>query len=78
MEELVAEFTAAFVLNDRGICKTIDKEHIAYVQNWREAIKKKDFVSEIVEHIIKCCQYELRALSEMDKMLAGEIVEAAA
>lgn len=77
MEELVAEFTAAFVLNDRGICKTIDKEHIAYVQNWREAIKKKDFVNEIVEHIIKCCQYELRALSEMDKMLAGEIVEAA-
>lgn len=78
LEELVAEFTAAFVGCDRGHTKTIDKEHIAYVQSWRKAIKKKDIVSTIVDDLMRATNYEIRILRETDEMLAKQTTKIAA
>ncbi len=77
LEELVAEFTSAFVGLDRGHTKTIDQEHIAYVQSWRKAIKKHDVVSTIVDDLMKAVNYEIRILRETDTMLAAPSAEAA-
>lgn len=74
LEELVAEFVAAFVCCDRGHTKTIDKEHISYVQSWRNHIKKRDVVSTIVDDLMRAVNYEMRCLRQVDLMLASQEV----
>lgn len=72
LEELVAEFTAAFVCCDRGHTKTIDPQHVAYVQSWRKAITKHDVVSTIVDDLMRSVNYEIRCLREVDEQLANK------
>lgn len=79
LEELVAEFTAAFVCHDRGITKTIDPEHIAYVKSWRKAISKgADVIAIIVDDLMKCVRYEMKRLEEADQIVANVPVAIAA
>lgn len=78
LEELVAELTAAFVGCDRGHTKTIDQEHVAYVQSWKKAIKNHDIVSTIVDDLMRSVNYEIRILRETDEMLANVPVRVAA
>lgn len=71
LEELVAEFTAAFVCCERGHTKTIDSEHVAYVQMWRKAIKKHDVVTTILDDLIRCVNYTLKVLNAVDEKLSS-------
>lgn len=70
LEELVAELTAAFVCCERGHTKTIDTEHIAYVQGWRKAIKKHDVVETILDDLMRCVNYEISVLNAVDEKLS--------
>ena len=69
LEELVAEFTSAFVCCDRGHTKQIDSSHVQYIQSWRKAISNKDIVSTIVDDLMRCVNYEIKYLREVDELL---------
>lgn len=69
-EELVAELTSAIVCHDIGLEKTIDEQHIAYVNSWRKAIKDKDILRVIIDDLMKCVRYELNHYNKVSAYLA--------
>lgn len=61
MEEFVAELTAACVCSMLGIGKLLDQNHIAYVQNWRKALKDNtDFIPLVIDAVQSATNYILR------------------
>lgn len=67
-EEFVAEITAASVCAMLGISKLLDKNHVAYVQNWKQAIRTdKDFIPTVLDHVQKATNYILRRYKDLDK-----------
>ena len=76
MEEFVAELTAACVCSMLGVGKLLDQQHMAYVDNWRKAIREKDdFIPKVIDHVQRATNYILRqyeaiaATMQMPKML---------
>lgn len=68
MEEFIAELSSACVCSMLGIGKLLDKNHIAYVQNWRSALRsKKDFVPLIIDHVQRCVNYILNRYDQVAK-----------
>ena len=70
-EEFVAELTSACVCSMLGIGKLLDEQHIAYVQNWREALRdtKSDFISQVIDHVQKATNYILRRYEQIDRQM---------
>ena len=56
-EELVAELTAAIMCHDLGIEKTIDEEHIAYVNAWMKSCRDKDVIRTILDDLMTSVRY---------------------
>lgn len=75
-EELVAELTSAIVAHDLGLEKTIDEQHIAYVNSWRQAIKDKDILRVIIDDIMRCVRYELNHYNKVAAVLAKRTAKA--
>lgn len=70
MEEFVAELTAACVCSMLGIGKLLDKNHIAYVQNWRTAIRgEKDFLPQVINEVQRATNFILTRYNEVAKKL---------
>ncbi|MCR5066350.1 MAG: ssDNA-binding domain-containing protein [Bacteroidales bacterium] len=69
-EELVAELSSAIVMHDLGLEKTIDQEHIAYVQAWKKSISDTDKLAVIMEDIIRCSKRILRHYENTAAMLS--------
>lgn len=79
MEEFVAELTSACVCSLLGIGKLLDENHIAYVENWRTALKtNKDFVPVVIDDVQKAVNYILRKYDEVsDAMQHPRLLTAA-
>lgn len=75
-EELVAEITAAIVCHDIGHEKTIDSQHISYVNSWRTAIKNKDILKVIIDDIMKCVRYELNHYNKVSALISKNVKQA--
>lgn len=72
MEEFVAELSSACVCSMLGIGKLLDKNHIAYVQNWRTALRTKtDFVPLVIDHVQRCVNYILNRYDQAAKESEG-------
>ena len=69
-EELVAELSSAIVMHDLGLEKTVDTNHIAYVQSWKKSIKEKDKLAIIMDDILRCSKRILRHYENTAAMLA--------
>jgi antirestriction protein ArdC len=70
IEEFVAELTAASVCSMLGLGKLLDKNHIAYVQNWRQALREQqDIIPKVIDHIQKATNYILRYYDKVAKEL---------
>ena len=70
IEEFVAELTAASVCSMLGLGKLLDKNHIAYVQSWRKALREdKDVIPKVIDHIQKATNYILRYYDKVRKEL---------
>jgi antirestriction protein ArdC len=68
MEEFVAELSSACVCSMLGIGKLLDENHIAYVQNWRQALKNdKDFIPKVIDEVQKATNYILRKYEDVAK-----------
>ena len=69
-EEFVAELTSACVCSMLGIGKLLDENHIAYVQNWRQALRDdKDFIPSVIDHVQKATNYILRKYDTVAKAM---------
>lgn len=69
-EEFVAELTSACVCSMLGIGKLLDENHIAYVQNWRQALRDdKDFIPSVIDHVQKATNYILRKYDAVAKAM---------
>ena len=74
MEEFIAELSSACVCSMLGIGKLLDENHIAYVQNWRQALRtEKDFIPQCIDHVQKATNYILRRYEEIDKQMRGPL-----
>lgn len=72
MEEFIAELSSACVCSMLGIGKLLDKNHIAYVQSWRTALRtKKDFVPLIIDQVQLCVNYILNRYAQVAKESEG-------
>ena len=70
MEEFVAELTSACVCSMLGIGKLLDENHIAYVQNWRQALRDdKDFIPKVIDQVQSATNYILRYYDKVAKQL---------
>lgn len=70
MEEFIAELTSACVCSMLGIGKLLDESHVAYVQNWRQAIREdKDFIPVVIDHVQRATNYILRRYDEVNKAM---------
>lgn len=78
-EEFVAELTAACVCSMLGIGKLLDKQHVAYVQNWKQALRKeKDFIPLVIDHVQKATNFILNKYEEVAKAMQPEPLAIAA
>ena len=68
-EELVAELTAAIMCHDLGIEKTIDEEHIAYVNSWMKACKDKDVIRHILDDLMTSVRYGMKWYEKTEKSM---------
>ena len=70
MEEFVAELTSACVCSMIGVGKLIDDQHLAYVDNWRKAIREQqDFVPRVIDHVQRATNYILRRYDALNKQM---------
>ena len=69
-EEFVAELTSACVCSMLGIGKLLDENHIAYVQNWRQALRDdKDFIPQVIDQVQSATNYILRHYDKVAKAM---------
>ena len=69
-EEFVAELTSACVCSMLGIGKLLDENHIAYVQNWRQALRDdKDFIPTVIDKVQSATNYILRKYDAVAKAM---------
>lgn len=72
MEEFIAELSSACVCSMLGIGKLLDKNHIAYVQSWKEALRTKtDFIPLVIDHVQRCVNYILNRYEQVAKECEG-------
>lgn len=65
-EELIAEITSAIICSMLGIGKLLDPQHIAYVKNWRQALRSNlDFMPVVMEHAHRAVNYFLGKYNEV-------------
>lgn len=69
-EELIAELSAAIVMNDLGLEKTIDKEHLQYLKSWSKVLKNTSAVKEVMSEVMSCVSYHHKAYSSAENELA--------
>lgn len=70
MEEFVAELTAACACSMLGIGKLLDKQHLAYVDNWKQALKNdKDFIPLVIDHVQKAVNFILNKYDAVAKAM---------
>lgn len=70
LEEFVAELTAACVCSMLGIGKLLDANHIAYVQNWRTALRSdKDCIPRVIDAVQSATNYILGRYEQVRKEL---------
>lgn len=72
MEEFIAELSSACVCSMLGIGKLLDKNHIAYVQSWRTALRTKtDFIPLVIDHVQRCVNFILNRYDQVAKESEG-------
>lgn len=78
MEEFVAELTSACVCSMLGIGKLLDEQHLAYVDNWRKAIRSEEnFVPQVIDHVQRATNYILKYYNVVSKKINGPLLLAA-
>ena len=79
LEEFVAELSSACVCSMLGIGKLLDENHVAYVQNWRRALKtQKDAIPVVIDHVQKATNFILTRYEEVAKAMEQEPLAIAA
>lgn len=79
IEEFVAELTAACVCSMLGIGKLLDQQHLAYVDNWRAAIRTStDFIPHVIDHVQRATNYILSRYETIAKSMNLPLMIAAA
>lgn len=74
MEEFVAELSSACVCSMLGIGKLLDENHIAYVQNWRQALHDdKEFIPKVIDQVQSATNYILRKYDAIRKEMEGPV-----
>lgn len=74
MEEFVAELSSACVCSMLGIGKLLDENHIAYVQNWRQALHNdKDFIPKVIDDVQRATNFILRHYDAIAKQMQGPV-----
>ena len=69
-EEFVAELTSACVCSMLGIGKLLDENHVAYVQNWRKALREdKDFIPQVIDNVQRATNYILRRYDAVNRAM---------
>jgi antirestriction protein ArdC len=52
------------------IGKLLDEQHVAYVQNWRRALREdKDVIPKVIDHVQSCTNYILARYEQVRKEL---------
>lgn len=70
LEEFVAELTAACVCSRLGIGKLLDDNHMAYVQNWRKALREdKNVIPLVIDNVQKASNYIFDRYEQVRKEL---------
>lgn len=57
-EELVAELTAAIMMNDLGCEKYVKEDSIPYAKSWCKMLKDKDAVKVVMDDIMRAVSYQ--------------------
>lgn len=79
LEEFIAELTAAIVCSQLGVGKLLDRQHIAYVQNWRKALREdKDFIPRVIDHVQRAVNFIIGRYRQVEKAMEGETLAIAA
>lgn len=79
MEEFVAELTSACICSMVGVGKLLDEQHLAYVDNWRNALRSdKDFVPKVIDQVQRATNYIIRLYNEVSKKAHGPLLLEAA
>lgn len=69
-EEFIAELSSACVCSMLGIGKLLDKNHLAYVANWRKALRDdKDFIPSVIDAVQSATNYILRHYEAIAKSM---------
>lgn len=69
-EEFIAELTSACVGSMLGVGKLLDQQHLAYVDNWRKAIRENgDFIPRVIDHVQRATNYILRRYETIAKSM---------
>lgn len=69
-EEFVAELTSACVCSMLGIGKLLDQQHLAYVDNWKQALRnEKDFIPLVIDHVQKATNFILNKYDEVARAM---------
>ena len=69
-EEFVAELTAACVCSMLGIGKLLDQQHLAYVDNWKQALRtQKDFIPLVIDHVQKATNFILNKYEAVERAM---------
>lgn len=77
-EEFVAELSAACCCSMLGIGKLLDKNHIAYVDNWRHAIHEdKNFIPLVIDEVKRAVNYFFARYNEIAKEVEMPLLLAA-
>ena len=73
MEEFIAELSSACVCSMLGIGKLLDKNHIAYVQNWKQALRDKDLdpIPKVIDEVQRAVNFILNRYDQVAKEAEG-------
>lgn len=70
-EELVAELSAAIMMADLGLEKSIDEEHLCYIKSWCQVLKDKESVNKLMNQVMDAVSYHHKMYDKAQKRIAA-------
>lgn len=71
-EELVAELTAAILMNDFGCEKYVKEDSIPYAKSWCKILKDKDAVKGVMDDVMRAVSYHKKMYASAEHAIANK------
>lgn len=77
-EEITVELATACFMSMLGLGKLLDKNHLAYVDDWRKAIRSnRNWIVEVIDDVQRCVNYMAKHYNAIAKKQEGPLLLAA-